>query len=268
MRIANAAACRDCGAGFLRRSPTHRYCEACSAARQAERQRKWARDNPPPKDVAQKNKRDRSSAAVVYGAQRSAQERESISWNPSEAIELDWVVRVSVPFEYSFSKNHLFTNRPGGHVAMRRGSRAVRDNLTKELWAALHQGGIAPVPGKLWIDLLVQKTNHRGDAVNVIDLVCDAIKDAAGVDDRWFSIRRLDWQIIKVDPRIYVGIGQEFREPAQCCSCCGRALPYAAFTKSRSTKSGISRNCRECESEGRKRVPTFDREEEYDDEAE
>jgi hypothetical protein len=99
---------------------------------------------------------------------------------------------------------------------------------------------------KLWIDLFVQKPDARGDAVNLVDLVCDALKKAAGVDDRWFSIRHLDWEIVKVNPQIFVGLGQEEVSDVQACSCCGRLLTFDAFGKRKSNKSGIGRVCYEC----------------------
>lgn len=246
--------CALCGEEFARHSKMHIYCGSCSEIRSRERSRKWAQGNPLSPDKQRAKRTARTSNAKTYGITRSTQERETIAWDPSSPLDLVWVLRVSVPFSYSYSKNHIFAMRPGGHVVLRREARDVRATLTDELAAALHRAGIRPVPGKLWIDLFVQKSNQRGDAVNVIDLVCDAIKDATHVDDRWFSIRRLDWQIVKDSPKIYVGIGQETTEPMQCCSRCGRALLYSAFNKSRSAKLGIGRTCRECESTGRIRI--------------
>lgn len=101
---------------------------------------------------------------------------------------------------------------------------------------------------RVWLDILVQKPNQRGDAVNFVDLICDAAKSAIGIDDRWFSIRRLDWQIVKDDPKIYIGIGQEDVPAVQACSSCGRLLPFSEFHKNTRLQNGVSRNCKECSS--------------------
>jgi len=99
------------------------------------------------------------------------------------------------------------------------------------------------VAGRLWLDIFVQKPNHRGDAVNVVDLVCDAVEDATGVDDRWFSVRRLDWEVKKSDPLLYVVIGQETSEEQRICALCGRELPTTMFGPH---GKSVGRECRNC----------------------
>ncbi len=86
----------------------------------------------------------------------------------------------------------------------------------------------------------------RGDAVNVVDLVCDAVKDAIGLDDRWFSIKRLDWEIAKVNPQLIVGLAQPDQFDAQACSHCGRVRPFGDFHKHKGNKNGIGRVCSDC----------------------
>ena len=108
------------------------------------------------------------------------------------------------------------------------------------------------VHNKVWIDILVQKPNHKGDAVNVVDLVCDAVKDAIDrVDDRWFCIRRLDWQIVKGDPRLFVGVGQDSDEDCQVCSYCGQIKPLPEFNAARNQPLGVGRECKACRRAGR-----------------
>lgn len=110
-----------------------------------------------------------------------------------------------------------------GHVFMRKECRATRDALQLTIQNFVRSSGITFYVGKVWIDILVQKPNMKGDAINLIDSICDAVKLAIGIDDRWFSIRKLDWEIVKVDPKIYVGIGQSIQETHFICSFCGRA---------------------------------------------
>lgn len=120
----------------------------------------------------------------------------------------------------------------------------MRDELTLRIRSAFSGKKVAH--NKVWIAIFAQKPNHRGDAVNLIDLVCDAIKDAIGIDDRWFCLRQVDWQITKKEPEIYVEIGQTSDVDSQPCSSCGRILSLDKFNKRKSNKLGVDRNCREC----------------------
>ena len=76
--------------------------------------------------------------------------------------------------------------------------------------------------------------------------MCDAIKKAIKIDDRWFCIRRLDWEIIKTNPKLYVGVGQTSNEDVRICSYCGRILPLDRFIKDNKNRLGVRRECNEC----------------------
>ncbi len=155
-----------------------------------------------------------------------------------------WMLRVAVPFDYSASKNHIYALTGANHITLRREAKAKRSEIALALRLGLGQQKVAH--NKVWLDILVQKPNHRGDAVNVVDLVCDAVKDALPVDDRWYCIRRLDWEIVKHDPQLVIGIGQDTDVDAQVCSYCGRIKPLADFTKARDQPLGVGRECRDC----------------------
>jgi len=157
---------------------------------------------------------------------------------------LEWAIRVGVPFTYAGSKNHLYARRRSGHVALRKESVAIREEITLRLMSALRGQKVAH--NKVWLDILVQKPNHKGDAVNFVDLVCDAVKRAIPVDDRWYCIRRVDWQIVKENPMIYIGIGQESVEDCQICSSCGFIRPLGAFNRNRHGILGVGRECKPC----------------------
>jgi hypothetical protein len=142
--------------------------------------------------------------------------------------------------------------RAAGHVALRREARQSRSAIAVAVRRALGDQRVAR--NKLWLDILVQKPDHRGDAVNVIDLVCDAVKDGIGLDDRWFCIRRLDWEIVKRDPELVIGIGQDSDVDCQICSHCGRAKPLDAFNRRSGSPQGVGRACRDCLRSGRRRA--------------
>lgn len=170
-------------------------------------------------------------------------------WYDNSVPDLIWMLRVTVPFTYAASKNHIYARRRSGHLFLRAESKAKRAEISATIRAGLGDRKVAH--NKIWIDILVQKPNHSGDAINVVDLVCDAVKDAVAVDDRWFCIRRLDWQIVKDDPQLIIGLGQETTEDAQVCSCCGQIKPLAAFHRAKDRPLGVGRECRACRRIGR-----------------
>lgn len=158
--------------------------------------------------------------------------------------DLHWQVRFSVPFSYAASKNHIYALRARGHVHLRQESRDLKALITARTRDAI--GDIPVVHNKVWIDILVQKSNHKGDAINVVDLVCDGIKKALPVDDRWYSLRSLDWEIVREGGCIFIAIGQEDVGDAQVCSYCGQILSFDHFQKSKGRHLGIGRECRSC----------------------
>ena len=169
----------------------------------------------------------------------------SIEWFNEKPPELMWMVKIAVPFTYAFSKNHIYAGRGIGHVFLRKETRANQDSITLLLREALRDVEIKH--NKLWIELLVQKPNQRGDAINVLDVICDGIKKATGIDDRWYSVRRIDWEIKKTDPQIFIGIGQERCEDSIICSDCGALKPLDQFKKNKSTPHvGVTRRCKQC----------------------
>ena len=252
-RMVDGLKCSDCGAVVPRKSPTQKYCGSCSEKRDLERKRSWSRTNPESPTQTRRRagqQRRRMELSRQAGAQASTDAASGIAWYEPEGPDLLWMARVAVPFTYAASKNHIYTMRGNGHVALRRESRQIRQAIALSLRQALHCMPI--VHNKVWIDILVQKPNHKGDAVNVVDLVCDAVKDAIDrVDDRWFCLRRLDWEIVKDNPRLFIGVGQDSDEDCQVCSYCGQIKPLTAFNRSTDLRLGVGRECRECRRQGR-----------------
>lgn len=241
--------CIRCGQAAQRKGQTAKYCLVCSAERSKERSAAYVAKN---RETI--NSRLRQHAQVRRPAITSAVRAAGIklSENTSLAFETprpDYVrvVRFRVPFSWSASKNHIY-GISGHHVHKRAASRQMSDVISLATMAALK--GHAVVQNKLWVGLHVEKPNHRGDGINVVDLVCDGIKVGAGIDDRWFSLSFLDWSINKRDPHILIQIGQESDVNVQACSHCGRLLDFGQFNKKSNTKNGIDRACKECRSLG------------------
>jgi len=254
--VAGELTCSDCGTTVPRSGPTQRYCKPCSERRDLLRKRMWARQNPLSAQQVHRrvhNQRRRKELAKEAGVEASRAAASNIAWYDSEGPDLLWMVRIAVPFTYAASKNHIYTRRRSGHVALRRESKQLRQTIELSLRAALHCMPVAH--NKVWVDMLVQKPNHKGDAINVVDLVCDAVKDAIDrVDDRWFCIRRLDWEIVKENPRLIVGVGQDSDQDCQVCSYCGQIKPLSQFNAKRSSPLGVGRECKQCRKDGRRRA--------------
>ncbi|MDR0474542.1 MAG: RusA family crossover junction endodeoxyribonuclease [Treponema sp.] len=232
--------CQNCGIEAQKHGVTQKYCEKCSIAKDVERKALWAKKNPIilTNEQIKVNREKAKSRNIARGLVNNKSTVKNISVFPD--VNLWWQVTIAIPFSYSGSKNHLWSTTGKGHVYRRGESNAMQEQIALMLKCAL--SGKKIYRNKIWIDIYVQKPDHRGDAINFVDLIADAIKTSVGIDDRWFSIRRLDWQIVKENPRIFIGIGQEATFDAKICSYCGRILPEEMFGKSK-------RECKECTSE-------------------
>jgi len=231
--------CEVCGAEEIKKAPLQRYCRPCSEVKHVERQKAHQH-----KRGKERYDETRTKYRVAGVALNSA-ERLTLETSTPSMPKMAWYRRVAVPFSWAGSKNHIFASTSQGHVYMREESRYMRSLLTSEIMAATLDAPL--VQNKLWLDIFVQKPRNNGDAVNFVDMVCDAIKDAIPLDDRWYSIRSTDWQIIKHEPMLFVGIGQETDQNVQACSSCGRLLTYDFFQRNRSLPNGVGRNCRDCQ---------------------
>jgi len=151
---------------------------------------------------------------------------------------LPWEVKFSVPYTQAASKNFMYR----AHAEGRADYRSATNDFIAEVADRARSAKIKAVEGKVWVSIFVQKPNHRSDAINVIGSVCDGLKTGLGVDDRWFSIRQLDWEIVKDNPLIFVCFGQEIRSASRVCSACGRALPVGHFPE----RKTVGRICNDC----------------------
>lgn len=226
--------CADCGGGAPRTGPNQRYCAPCSTAR-SELRAKVAEDAHARMPRIHKPESEALSVAAAT----------SIG-DVIGPINLLWLVRISVPFNWAVSKNHQHALDRRGHLFLRKESQTYRELIGYTMKQALAGRRIAH--NKVWLDFFVQKPNNRGDAINVVDSLSDALKPVLGVDDRWYAIRRLDWEIVKKDPKIFIGVGQTSDEDVQACSFCGRILSLESFTRRAGNILGRDRACKICKS--------------------
>ena len=187
--------------------------------------------------------KEKQSKTVEKGRILSIANRNNFDYSGPNLI---WSFGFKFPFSSALSKNAIWRLNGKGHIFNRKESNDMRGMITLLVKNAIRKNNIKIVQNKIWLDIFVEKSNARSDAVNVIDLLCDGIKDAIDIDDRWYSIKRLDWSIVKDDPHVYVTIGQESDVPVQACSYCGRLLPYENFHKNSRSNNGIGRECKEC----------------------
>lgn len=145
--------------------------------------------------------------------------------------ERAWRVAVEVPFDGGYSKNRIAVIRRKKRTGKRfvgksDGSRARQTSLATLVRAAINREGIVVAKDRLALTIEVRKTDHRADAVNVLDIVCDAVRDATGLDDRWFEVASLRWTIATDRPTLRVVIEQDANPPLRpCVQCLRYSLP-------------------------------------------
>ena len=223
-------ACEVCKTVVTKKARTQRRCKECSRRRYV---LPPAATNGPVSRIA------------IKGRALNETVRSSIAWDWRD-INLLWYVRFALPYDVAGSKNYLHGRAASepSKVFVQKRARGYRELIG---WhAKVAARGIRIVQNKLYIDIFVQMPAHRGDAVNFVDTVCDGLKVALGLDDKWFCIRRVDWEVCKTDPRIFIGFGQEEAEDVVICQSCGRLLPLEAFPKNWRGKFGVNKQCKEC----------------------
>ena len=232
--------CAECKKEFVTRWKRKVYCDACGIARRepdripgVRRKLSLAEGRPEVSETIEARSVANSTRSVIDAFWR-------------DRPNYIWAVYLSTDYSLNSSKNRRWSNTGTGSVFLSRGVRDYQNELIGRVRNAVKAETVKHT--KLWVSIYVQKPNHRSDAINVIDTICDAIKKAIDLDDRWFCIDRLDWEITKKDPKIFIKIGQEDHLDRIACSHCGRILGLEFFNKGGS-KFGVNRSCRDCSKE-------------------
>jgi Holliday junction resolvase RusA-like endonuclease len=112
---------------------------------------------------------------------------------------------VAIPFDWGWSKNKMWKQKRGGGYYMNPDT----TDLYNFLFYKIRSSKIPSFKAKekIYISIYAELENHRGDALNLVDTICDAVKQAILVDDRWFAIKSLDWEI-KKSGKIFIDIEQ------------------------------------------------------------
>ena len=114
-------------------------------------------------------------------------------------------IAIELPLDWNLSKNKKYIGRTKkvlntDYVACKRdvSSLVYREVLSK---------GVTFEKGKIWITIYVVKKNLRGDCINLIEGIADAIKTQIGVDDNVYSVV-CDW-FIGPETKVFVKIKQD-----------------------------------------------------------
>lgn len=238
-----AILCSGCGAPTPKLSPTQKWCSACAVKAHIKTRNVWRKANTPREVVAARIKR-RAQQITQQGREINDATMTHLGDRDRELVPA-WIVRVAVPFDSKASKNALYRMRGPGNIRLREEVKSYRDLIGYRVKEAMANQPVKH--NKLWLDIFIQKDTNRCDAVNFVDTICDAIKRVIPLDDRWYAIQRLDWEIVKEKPRIIISLMQEEGvEDAKVCVSCGRIVPLTGFYKSRTERNGVSANCKAC----------------------
>jgi len=225
--------CAICEKPFVTTWARQKHCASCGQA---------ARDAAGKRGVAA---RKASQSAALAEIQETLGKQHTSLLDAFERPDYEWVKAFSVPYSLAASKNRRWSLNGKSGVYLSKSVRSYSDMIIAATKAAMR--GQTVVQNKLWLSFYVEKENQRSDAVNVVDTLCDAIKVALDLDDRWFCIDRVDWCVKKHDQNIIIKIGQTSLEHAIVCSHCGQIKELSHFTKRASGPFGHSRVCRECD---------------------
>lgn len=235
----NVIECGDCGKSVVTTAPRRLYCDSCAVKRAVKRSKRHTQKT----KIALAENRPQVASAIQEIS--DAEKRTLMHAFPPSKEECTWEVFVAVPYSLNASKNRRWSNTGQGHVFLGSAVRKYEAELIRTISRAM--SGVAVRQSKLWISIFVQKENHRSDAINVIDTICDALKKAVGLDDRWFCLDRVDWEIVKNDkPMIFLRIAQADVGDKIACSHCGLIKPLDHFPRNKSMPFGRNRSCLAC----------------------
>lgn len=118
-------------------------------------------------------------------------------------IEPPFKIACVVPFDKRLSKNAQKTPFKG-RMILTKDARSATSALVQSLARCITG---RPKEVKMLVTIRVFKPNHRMDAVNFLDVVCDCVQKATGLNDHWYSAS-VDWEIDRVNPRIEIEVTQ------------------------------------------------------------
>jgi len=246
--------CEKCKALFEKKAPVQRFCVNCGKWRDKARKIAWQREQD---RLFGGSAHRRETEGLATSRRVKRKERgEAIGLKNVKAFsslpvrsDAKKVIRFEFPNDGYLSKNSLV------NMGMVSGKpfTFVRKDIKKRkeaigLLVMAQLGSYVWPRSKTFIDIMVQKHMVGSDAINVVDTVCDAIKKGLDVDDEWFCIGTLDWEVVKRDPKIYVQISTFDHEHQKVCGCCWQIKPELQFGKDAQGIHGVHHECLSCTS--------------------
>jgi hypothetical protein len=154
----------------------------------------------------------------------------------SEEREFKTILKVKFPWSSSLLKNRYrgyAWHKGGMHVYIKKQSRDMIENLILYVRAEMKRQKVKFFKNRVSFALDVEKPKQKIDAINLIDCVADMLKVAIGVDDSWYEVHAITWNIIKVDPHVtlYVCQKKDSCFDAFSCTYCGRIRPITELTE-------------------------------------
>ena len=107
---------------------------------------------------------------------------------------------------WKLSKNRIWKMRKGGGMYLTEEAERHRSAIEMALRVSRTDRAFRiPPKTKIWVKILVRRPNMKGDPLNCLDLIADAVQRAIEVDDRWYSAS-IDWDVDKQNPGIRVTV--------------------------------------------------------------
>ena len=171
----------------------------------------------------------------------SKKENLGILWREKLPMpKMTQVLRFAIPYDTNLSKNRMLGIKKGKRFYFRNPqTKAIQEMIAWEIKGSRTKW----YADKLYVSIFVQKPYFGTAAINFVDTICDAIQVGTGINDCWIVLRRVDWQVIKINPKIFIEISQSGTEDKKPCSTCGRILTLNHFSGIK-TKSGECKKCK------------------------
>ena len=223
--VATEKPCARCGEPTVDRSinQVKKFCGACLPEARLEFNRTYQKKHADRIAGARKKYREECDAA-------SSREAHCVAGMPHVPPMVE-ATRFRIPFFKELSKNRFLRRGWRGGVYIPDDTRKAFDYSLALARDALKDFRLRGKPGKVWVALMVQKPNMKSDAINMVDAVCDILKDALEIDDCWFSLKYVDWEIKRVNPEILVEVSVSRTTETRLCNRCWGEKDVAEFTK-------------------------------------